>query len=109
MTVLKEMTKGERLMEEIFITIPNKSEPVLTDKHPFLRKVIPFIESRKYWSGSATELLAAIGDNSTPPNTVTKLLNRFDYDCFYKKDIVIRFRRTNRKRLIEFTNYRYKK
>ena len=103
------MTKGERLVAEILGEIPSKSELILTDKHPFLRKVIPFIESRKYWSGSATELLAAIGDNATPPNTVTKLLNRFDYDCFYKKDIVIRFHRMNRKRLIEFTNYRYKK
>ena len=109
MTASKEMTKGERLVAEILGEIPSKSELILTDKHPFLRKVIPFIESRKYWSGSATELLAAIGDNATPPNTVTKLLNRFDYDCFYKKDIVIRFHRTNRKRLIEFTNYRYKK
>jgi hypothetical protein len=89
-TALKEMTKGERLVAEILGEIPSKSELILTDKHPFLRKVIPFIESRKYWSGSATELLAAIGDNATPPNTVTKLLNRFDYDCFYKKDIVIR-------------------
>lgn len=108
-TVLKEMTKGERLMAEIFSTITNKSEPVLTDMHPFLRKVIPFFESRKYWSGSATELLAAIGDNSTPPNTVTKLLNQYDYEFFYKKEIVIRFHRTSRKRLIEFTNYRYGK
>lgn len=88
MTALKEMTKGERLVAEILGEIPSKSELILTDKHPFLRKIIPFIESRKYWSGSATELLAAIGDNATPPNTVTKLLNRFDYDCFYKKDII---------------------
>lgn len=68
MTALKEMTKGERLVAEILGEIPSKSELILTDKHPFLRKVIPFIESRKYWSGSATELLAAIGDNATPPN-----------------------------------------
>lgn len=108
-TVLKEMTKGERLVAEILGEIPSKGEPVLTDKHPFLRKVIPFIESRKYWSGSATELLAAVGDNSTPPNTVAKLLNQYDYEYFYKKEIVIRFHRTSRKRLIEFTNYRYGK
>ena len=113
MSALKEMTKGERLVAEILGEIPSKSELILTDKHPFLRKVIPFIESRKYWSASGffmdENTSAAIGDNATPPNTVTKLLNRFDYDCFYKKDIVIRFHRTNRKRLIEFTNYRYKK
>lgn len=104
-----KMTKGERLAAEIFGEIPQAGALVLTETHPFLRKVIPFIENRRYWSGTAAELLKELGDTSTPPNTVTKLLKRFDYDCFYKKEIVIRCRRTNRKRLIEFTNYRYKK
>lgn len=74
-----------------------KSEPILTVSHPFLRKVLRFLENRQEWQGTATELLKAIGDKYTPPNTVTKLLRRFDYEYFYKRDIVIQFRRTNRK------------
>ena len=104
-----QITKGEIIVAEALGTDTPKNEPVMTVRHPFLRKVIPFVESRRYWSGSATELLKEIGDSSTPPNTVTKLLNKYDFDYFYRKDIVIRFRRTNRKRLIEFTNYRYEK
>lgn len=108
-TVLKEMTKGERLVAEMLGEIASKGKPILTSKHPFLRKVLAFMESRRQWEGTATELLAEIGDSYTPPNTVTKLLNRFDYDCFYKRGISIRFHRTNRKRIITLTNYRYKK
>lgn len=108
-TALKEMTKGERLVAEILGEMPDKSEPILTEHHPFLRKVLRFMETRREWQGTATELLTAIGDSYTPPNTVTKLLRRFDYKYFYKRDIVIRFPRTNRKRLIAFINYRYGK
>ena len=103
------MTKGEKITAEALGLDKPKDKPVLTADHPFLRKVISFAKSRGYWKGSATELLREIGDSSTPPNTVTKLLNKYDYNFFYKKDIVIHFYRTNRKRLIEFTNYRYGK
>lgn len=108
-TVLKKMTKGERLVAEMLGEIPIKGEPILTDKHPFLRKLLAFMESKRQWEGMVTELLAEIGDRYTPSNTVTKLLNRFDYDRFYKQGISIRFHRTNRKRIITITNYRYKK
>lgn len=83
-TVLKEMTKGERLVAEMLGEIPIKGKPILTETHPFLRNVLKFMESRREWEGTATALLAEIGDRYTPPNTVTKLLNRFDYECFYK-------------------------
>ena len=92
-----QMTKGERLVPEMLGEMPDKSKPILTENHPFLRKVIKFMESRREWQGTATELLKEIGDGYTPPNTVTKLLKRYDYDCFYKRDIVIQFHRTNRK------------
>ena len=106
---MKKMTKGERLVAEILGELPNKNEPVQTENHPFLRKVLRFMENRREWQGTATELLKEIGDSYTPPNTVTKLLRRFDYEYFYKRDIVIRFHRTNRKRIIRLTNYGYRK
>ena len=109
MTALKEMTKGERLVAEILGEMPDKSKPILTENHPFLRKVIKFMENRWEWQGTATELLKEIGDSDTPPNTVTKLLKRYDCECFYKRDIVIQFHRTNLKRIIHLINYRYKK
>ena len=98
-----QMTKGERLVAELLGELPSKNEPKLTENHPFLRKVI------KQWQGTATELLKAVGDSYTPPNSVTKLLNRYEYECFYKRDILIKFHRTNRKRIIRLTNYGYQK
>ncbi len=105
---MREMTKGERIVAEALGTDKPKGEPILTATHPFLRKVTAFMQNRRYWVGSATDLLTEIGDSSTPSNTVTKLLNKYDLECFYGKGIKVRFSRTNRKRLIEFTNYRYK-
>lgn len=104
-----QMTKGERILAEALGEIPSKNEPILTENHPFLRKVIKFMQDRREWQGTATELLIAIGDSYTPPNTVTKLLNRYEYDCFNKRDILIKFHRTNRKRIIRLTNYGYQK
>ena len=103
------MTKGELIVAEALGNVLKKKTPTLSDQHPFLRKVIQFMENRREWNGSTTELLKEIEDSYTPPNTVTKLFNRYDYECFYKRDIVIQFYRTNRKRFIRIINYRYEK
>lgn len=108
-TVLKEMTNGERLVAEALGELPKKGKPVITDNHPFLRKVTEFMADRKEWEGTATELLKEIDDGFTPPNTVTKLLNRYDCIHFYRRGISVKFHRTNRKRIIRFCNYRYGK
>lgn len=103
-----QMTKGERLVAEMLGDIPQTGMPVLTEEHPFLRKVIAFMKTRKEWLGTATDLLTAVGDNYTPPNTVTKLLRKYDYQYLYKeKGIDVSFRRTNRKRLIGLCNRFY--
>ena len=79
------MTKGELIVAEALGNVPKKEAPVLSEQHPFLRYVIRFMENRREWKGTASELLKEIGDSYTPPNTVTKLLNRYDYDYFYKQ------------------------
>lgn len=103
-----KMTKGERLVAEMLGDIPQLGMPVLTEEHPFLRKVVAFMQTRKEWLGTATDLLNAVGDNYTPPNTVTKLLRKYDYQYLYKrKGVDVSFRRTNRKRLIGLCNLCY--
>lgn len=64
-----QMTKGERILAEALGEIPSENEPILAENHPFLRKVIKFMQDRREWQGTATELLTAIGDSYTPPNT----------------------------------------
>lgn len=103
-----KMSKGERLVAEMLGVIPQTGMPVLTEEHPFLRKVVAFMQTRKEWLGTATDLLNAVGDNYTPPNTITKLLRKYDYQYLYKdKGIDVSFRRTNRKRLIRLCNLYY--
>ena len=103
------MSKGELIVAEALGNVPKKEFSMLSEQHPFLREVIRFMENRWEWKGTASELLKEIGDTYTPPNTVTKLLNRYDYERFYKQDIVIQFHRTNRKRFIRIINHRYEK
>lgn len=103
-----QITKGKRIVAEALGDIPQTGMPVLTKEHPFLHKVIAYMQTRKEWLGTATDLLNAVGDNYTPPNTVTKLLRKYDYQYLYReKGIDVSFRRTNRKRLIEINNRFY--
>ena len=103
-----KMTKGERIVAEALGDIPQTGMPVLTEDHPFLRKVIAYMQTRKDWLGTATDLLNVVGDNYTLPNTVTKLLRKYDYQYLYReKGIDVSFRRTNRKRLIGLYNRFY--
>ena len=46
-----KMTKGERLVAEMLGEIPQTGMPVLTEEHPFLRKVVTFMQTRKEWLG----------------------------------------------------------
>ena len=58
---------------------------------------------KHYWIGTATDLLTEMNDTNTPPNTVTKLLNKFSFELYCNSGIDVVFRRTNRKRIIELT------
>lgn len=63
----RPLTKGERIVAEMCGDLPIDGYPVLTEAHPFLRKVIAYMENRIDWLGTVTDLLAAVGDNYTPP------------------------------------------
>ncbi len=97
----RTLTKGERLVAEMCGDLPVDGYPVLTETHPFLRKVIAFTESQTEWIGTVTDLLAAVGDGYTPPNTAARLLRKYDYDLLYKRcGMDVTFTHTNRKRLV---------
>ena len=65
-----------------------------------------FTNEKTHWLGTATDLLTEMNDTTTPPNTVTKLLNKYWYRLKSRDGIVIHFRRTNRRRIIEIFNLR---
>lgn len=80
--------------------------PKLIEDHPFFGKLRAFTNKKTHWLGTASDLLTEMNDTTTPPNTVTKLLNKYWYRLKSCDGIVIHFRRTNRKRIIEIINLR---
>lgn len=104
-----KMSKAERIVAEAIGDIPTYGFPVMTEKHPFLRKVIAFMETRTKWMGTASELLWVLQDAYTPPNTAAKLLRKYSRELYRKNGIEVRFTRTSRKRIIrlkkDFNNH----
>ena len=42
-----------------------------------LFRLVDFMQGREEWTGTATELLEAMGETGTPPNIMTKRLNEY--------------------------------
>lgn len=99
-----KMTKGERLTAEILGELPAQGYPVLTETHPFLRKVTVFMAERKDWLGIVTDLLRAVKDAYTPPNTAAKLLRLYEEEVLNANGIEVVFERTSRKRIVRLHN-----
>lgn len=100
------MTKGEQIVALAMSKANREGYPKLTEDHPFFGRLRAFMVDKHYWMGTATDLLTEMNDTTTPPNTVTKLLNKYWYRLKSCGGIVIHFRRTNRKRIIEIFNLR---
>lgn len=98
------MTKGERVVAEVLGKNKLDGYPKLTENHPFFGKLRAFMDRKHYWMGTATDLLSEMNDTNTPPNTVTKLLNKFSFELYCNDGIDVCFRRTNRRRIIELYN-----
>lgn len=63
-------------------------------------KIVGFIKKRGEWTGTASQLLAVIGDTETSPIMVTRLLSRFFYEVLQPKGIEYTTKRTAQERLI---------
>ena len=98
------MTKGQ-LIVAMTVGKPNREGyPKLTENHPFFGRLRAFMAGKHYWIGTATDLLTEMNDTNTPPNTVTKLLNKYSFELYCNDGIDVNFRRTNRRRIIEIYN-----
>ena len=98
--------KADLVVAEALQKTDSEGYPKLTEEHPFFGRLRYFMADKSHWLGTATDLLNAMNDTATPPNTVTKLLNKFCIDLYFSDGIDVRFRRTNRKRIIELYRYR---
>lgn len=100
------MRKADLIVAEALQKPDSEGYPKLTEEHPFFGRLRYFMADKSHWLGTATDLLYAMNDTATPPNTVTKLLNKYGIDLYFSDGIDVCFRRTNRKRIIELYRYR---
>ena len=100
------MTKGEQIVAQALGKNKLDGYPKLTENHPFFGKLRMFMTDKRYWMGTATDLLTEMNDTTTPSNTVTKLLNKYSFELYCSSGIDVNFRRTNRRRIIELRYHR---
>lgn len=98
------MTKGQLIVAMTVGKANCEGYPKLTENHPFFGRLRAFMVDKHYWMGTATDLLAEMNDTNAPPNTVTKLLNKYSLELYCSDGIDVNFRRTNRRRIIELSN-----
>ena len=97
--------KDEELVNEMLKPIA-KDEiragyPVLTEDHFFFQLVIDFMSDKRIWLGTVSELISDMNCKTVPANTTAKLLHKYGKTLLKKKNISVKFIRTNRKRLVE--------
>lgn len=100
------MAKEDDVVAAAMAKLDREGYPILTEEHPFFGKLRRFISDKSHWLGTATDLLTEMNDTVTPLNTVTKLLNKYWYRLKNCDGIMVHFRRTNRRRIIEIYNLR---
>lgn len=100
------MSKADEIVAAALEKPLREGYPILTEEHPFFGKLRRFMADKSHWLGTATDLLTEMKDTTTPSNTVTKLLNKYWYRLKNRDGIMVRFRRTNRRRIIEIFNLR---
>lgn len=67
---------------------------------PVLFRLVDFLEGRREWAGTATELLAQMGETDTAPTVITKLLNEYHGTVLRENNIRYSYRRTKTGRRI---------
>ena len=67
---------------------------------PILFRLVAFMERRREWSGTATELLTQMGEADTAPNVITKLLNEYHATVLRQNNVRYVYRRTKAGRRI---------
>lgn len=75
--------------------------PVLTEDHFFFQQVVDFMQDKRIWLGTVSELISDMNCKTVSANTAAKLLHKYGKTVLKKKGVSVKFIRTNRKRLIE--------
>ena len=68
----------------------------------FLFQLVDFMKDKPEWSGTTTELLAALGDEETSPVSAAKSIVHYYYEILYPAGIDFKATRTSKARVLNF-------
>lgn len=99
-----EMKDDELVNEMLKPIVKNEISagyPVLTEDHFFFQQVVEFMQDKRIWLGTASDLIFDMNCKTVYANTAAKLLHKYGKTVLKKKGVSVKFIRTNRKRLVE--------
>ncbi len=69
---------------------------------PVLFQLVDFIKSVQHWEGTATEMLATLGETGLAPNVFSKYVNQYRLSLLLDEGIEYKYHKTREKRLMSF-------
>ena len=77
------------------VNIRTQEEIAAANTPEVMHKLVDFIRERRFWRGSATELLEELGDQSVGANVITKYVNQYKSSLLLDEGIVYKYSRTH--------------
>ena len=97
--------KEEELVSEMLKPVTENEirggYPVLTEEHFFFQQVVEFMQDKRIWLGTASDLIFDMNCKTVYANTAAKLLHKYGKTVLKRNGVTVKFIRTNQKRLIE--------
>ena len=77
------------------VSVRTQEEIAAANTPEVMHKLVDFIRERRFWKGSATELLEELGDQSVGANVITKYVNQYKCSLLLDEGIVYKYSRTH--------------
>ena len=77
------------------VSIRTQEEIAAANTPEVMHRLVDFIRERRFWKGSATELLEELGDQSVGANVITKYVNQYKSSLLLDEGIVYKYSRTH--------------
>lgn len=77
------------------VNIRTQEEIAAANTPEVMHKLVDFIRERRFWRGSATELLEELGDQSVGANVITKYVNQYKSSLLLDEGIVYKYSKTH--------------
>ena len=77
------------------VSVRTQEEIAAANTPEVMHALVEFVKERRFWKGSATELLNELGDPSVGANVITKYVNQYKSSLLLDEGIVYKYSRTH--------------